>query len=121
MQTTQINGHHFVGTVKTNFSYTLKQPIDIRVTKSDGVFTAKAGNDTYFVIGSGDSKEDAINDFYLEFHLIVVDLKTFDKSISGFKKAFDFISKTSPLNTISFRVSPVIKFNIDILRFSCCC
>ena len=93
MQAQQISGHYFVGTVKTNFSYNLKQTMNIRVHNANGEFKAQAGNETYFVNGYGSCKETALQDFCLEFHLIVVELKEFNKSISGFKKAFDFVSK----------------------------
>jgi hypothetical protein len=93
MELTSISGHSFVGTVKTNFSYNLKRPLKVIASHKDGEYFAKVGNEHYTIIGSGTCKETALSDLCLEFHLIVVELKEFDKSISGFKNAFDFLSK----------------------------
>jgi hypothetical protein len=93
MQLTSISGNSFAGTAKTSFSYNFKQPLKVIASHKDGEYFAKVGDEYYTIIGSGTCKETALNDLYLEFHFRVVDLKKFDKSISGFKKAYDFISK----------------------------
>jgi hypothetical protein len=92
MELTKISGHQFVRKEKVNFSYKLKQPLKVIMTQIDGEFFAKAGNEFYQIVASGDTKEDALQDFCLEFHLRVLDL-TFDKSISCYKKTYDFLSK----------------------------
>lgn len=93
MQLTSISGHHFVGTAKTSFSYNLKQPLKVITSHCDGEYFAKVGDEYYQVIGEGTCEKTALSDLCLEFHLRVADLKEFDKSISGFKKAYDFLSK----------------------------
>lgn len=87
-----IKGHSFLGTQKTDFSYKLRQPLKVFVTEKDGEFFAKSGNEYYQIVGSGSCKEEAIKDFCLEFHLRVLDLDC-NKSISSYKKTFDFLSK----------------------------
>ena len=87
-----IKGHSFLGTQKTDFTYPLKQPLKVMITEKEGEFIAKAGNENYFVIGAGNSKEEAIKDFCLDFHLRVLDLDL-SKPISSYKKTFDFLRK----------------------------